>query len=54
MWITNGPVADVLIVYAKTQVDGKDKITAFIIERGMSGFSSGLPLDKFGHRGSRK
>ena len=53
MWITNGPVADVLIVYAKTDMAaGSRGITAFIIERGMKGFSSSPKLDKFGMRGS--
>ena len=53
MWITNGPDADVLVVYAKTD-DGKPGhgITAFIIERGMEGFSSAEKLDKLGMRGS--
>lgn len=48
-WITNGPVADVVIVYAKT--DAKH-ITAFLVERGFEGFSSGPKLDKLGNRGS--
>jgi isovaleryl-CoA dehydrogenase len=53
MWITNGPVADVLIVYAKTDVAaGARGITAFIVERGMAGFSSSPKLDKLGMRGS--
>ncbi|MDO9440489.1 MAG: isovaleryl-CoA dehydrogenase [Beijerinckiaceae bacterium] len=53
MWITNGPVADVLIVYAKTDMAaGSRGITAFIIERGMKGFSSSPKLDKLGMRGS--
>ncbi len=52
-WITNGPVADVLVVYAKTDPDaGKRGITAFIIERGMKGFSTAQKLDKLGMRGS--
>jgi isovaleryl-CoA dehydrogenase len=53
MWITNGPQADVLIVYAKL-VDGEDGrgITAFVVERGMPGFSTGKKLDKLGMRGS--
>ncbi|XP_060081408.1 isovaleryl-CoA dehydrogenase, mitochondrial-like [Ylistrum balloti] len=54
-WITNGPDADVLVVYAKTDLK-TDKpqhgITAFIIEKGMAGFSTGLKLDKLGMRGS--
>jgi isovaleryl-CoA dehydrogenase len=53
MWITNGPDADTLVVYAKTRADaGSRGITAFIIERGMAGFSSGPKLDKLGMRGS--
>ena len=53
MWITNGPDADVLVVYAKTDADaGARGISAFIIERGMSGFSSAQKLDKLGMRGS--
>jgi isovaleryl-CoA dehydrogenase len=48
MWITNGPQADVLIVYAKLP----SGITAFVIERGMQGFSTGKKLDKLGMRGS--
>jgi isovaleryl-CoA dehydrogenase len=53
MWITNGPVADVLIVYAKTDgAVGARGITAFIVERGMAGFSSSPKLDKLGMRGS--
>jgi isovaleryl-CoA dehydrogenase len=47
MWITNGPDADVLVVYAKT-----DGITAFIVEKGMQGFSTAQKLDKLGMRGS--
>ncbi|KAG9128522.1 hypothetical protein FRC07_005889 [Ceratobasidium sp. 392] len=50
-WITNGPVADTLVVYAKTG-EGSKGITAFIIEKGMSGFSTHQKLDKFGMRGS--
>ena len=53
MWITNGPDADVLVVYAKT--DGKAGprgITAFLVERGMKGFSTAQKLDKLGMRGS--
>ncbi len=49
MWITNGPDADVLVVYAKTSDRG---ITAFLIERGMKGFSTAQKLDKLGMRGS--
>jgi isovaleryl-CoA dehydrogenase len=53
MWITNGPDAHTLVVYAKTVPDGGSKgITAFLIERGMKGFSSGPKLDKLGMRGS--
>eukprot|EP01095_Lingulamoeba_sp_RSL-Kostka_P012993 TRINITY_DN525_c0_g3_i2.p1 TRINITY_DN525_c0_g3~~TRINITY_DN525_c0_g3_i2.p1 ORF type:complete len:420 (-),score=144.32 TRINITY_DN525_c0_g3_i2:201-1460(-) len=54
MWITNGPDADVLVVYAKTDsnCDAKDGITAFIIEKGMKGFNPGSKLDKLGMRGS--
>jgi isovaleryl-CoA dehydrogenase len=53
MWITNGPVAETLIVYAKTDPDaGPRGITAFIIERGMKGFSTAQKLDKLGMRGS--
>jgi isovaleryl-CoA dehydrogenase len=48
MWITNGPQADVLIVYAKLP----SGITAFVIERGMQGFTTGKKLDKLGMRGS--
>src|SRR5258708_16238596 len=53
MWITNGPVADTLVVYAKTDPsDGPRGITAFIIEEGMKGFSTAQKLDKLGMRGS--
>jgi isovaleryl-CoA dehydrogenase len=53
MWITNGPDADVLIVYAKTDpAAGPRGITAFIIERGYAGFSTAQKLDKLGMRGS--
>lgn len=66
MWITNGPDADVVIAYAKTPSDAseqrgptdiddkskEDKITAFIVEKGMPGFSSAQKLDKLGMRGS--
>jgi isovaleryl-CoA dehydrogenase len=53
MWITNGPVADTLVVYAKTDPDAGSKgITAFIIEKGMPGFSTAQKLDKLGMRGS--
>jgi len=53
MWITNGPDADTLVVYAKTDPDaGPRGITAFLIERGMTGFSTAQKLDKLGMRGS--
>ena len=53
MWITNGPDADVLVVYAKTDPDaGPRGITAFLIERGMPGFTCAQKLDKLGMRGS--
>ena len=53
MWITNAPAADVLVVYAKTDPQGGSKgITAFLIEKGMKGFSIAQKLDKLGMRGS--
>ena len=53
MWITNGPDATTLVVYAKTDLEaGPRGITAFLIERGMAGFSTGEKLDKLGMRGS--
>ncbi len=53
MWITNGPDADVLVVYAKTDPDAGPKgITAFLIEKGFKGFSTAQKLDKLGMRGS--
>lgn len=52
MWITNGPDADVLVVYAKTDDTGARGISAFIIERGLAGFSTAQKLDKLGMRGS--
>lgn len=53
MWITNGPDADVLVVYAKTDKQAASKgITAFIIEKGMPGFKTAQKLDKLGMRGS--
>src|ERR1700730_3706834 len=53
MWITNGPVAETLVVYAKTDpTAGPHGITAFIIEKGMKGFSTAQKLDKLGMRGS--
>ena len=53
MWITNGPDADVLVVYAKTDPEaGPRGITAFLVEKGFAGFSTGQKLDKLGMRGS--
>jgi len=53
MWITNGPDADVLVVYAKTDPGaGSRGVTAFIVERGFEGFSTAQKLDKLGMRGS--
>jgi isovaleryl-CoA dehydrogenase len=53
MWITNGPDCDTLVVYAKTDPDaGARGITAFIVEKGMKGFSVAQKLDKLGMRGS--
>lgn len=53
MWITNGPEADVLIVYAKTNPEAQSRgITAFIIEKNTPGFSTAQKLDKLGMRGS--
>jgi len=53
MWITNGPSADVLVVYAKTAPElGQKGITAFLVEKGMKGFSIAQKLDKLGMRGS--
>ena len=53
MWITNGPDADTLVVYAKTEPElGASGITAFLIEKGMKGFSVAQKLDKLGMRGS--
>ena len=52
-WITNGPDANVLIVYAKTDPKAGPKgITAFIVEKGMKGFTTAQKLDKLGMRGS--
>lgn len=51
MWITNGPDADTLVVYAKTDIE-KGRITAFLIEKSMKGFSTAQKLDKLGMRGS--
>ena len=53
MWITNGPTADTLVVYAKTDpAAGSRGITAFLIERSFAGFSTAQKLDKLGMRGS--
>lgn len=53
MWITNGPYADVIVVYAKTNPEAGTKgMTAFLIEKGMKGFSTAQKLDKLGMRGS--
>jgi isovaleryl-CoA dehydrogenase len=53
LFITNGPIADVIIVYAKTDPDaGSHGITAFIVEKGFPGFSVSRSLEKMGHRGS--
>lgn len=53
MWITNGPTAETLIIYAKTDMDaGSRGITAFLVEKGFKGFSIAQKLDKLGMRGS--
>jgi len=53
MWITNGPAADVMVVYAKTEPElGARGVSAFLIEKGMKGFSIAQKLDKLGMRGS--
>jgi isovaleryl-CoA dehydrogenase len=53
MWITNGPQADVLVVYMRTEdAGGASPITAFVVERGMQGFRTAQHLDKLGMRGS--
>jgi isovaleryl-CoA dehydrogenase len=53
MWITNGPIADTLVIYAKTdRTAGARGITAFVVENGFKGFSTGKKLDKLGMRGS--
>jgi len=53
MWITNGPEADTLVVYASHEPgSGPGAVTAFIVERGMAGFSTAQKLDKLGMRGS--
>ena len=52
MWITNGPTADVLVVYAKSDQEARPRgITAFIVEKGFKGFSTAKKLDKLGMRG---
>lgn len=54
-WITNFCDADTLVVYAKTDMNStkpQHGVTAFLIEKGMDGFSTGVPLDKLGIRGS--
>jgi isovaleryl-CoA dehydrogenase len=52
-WITNGPCADVLVIYAKTDPSGGPRgITAFLVEKGFKGFSTAQKLDKLGMRGS--
>ncbi len=54
MWITNGPEADTLVVYGKSAPDrGARGVTAFVIEKGMPGFSTAQKLDKLGMRGSQ-
>jgi len=53
MWITNGPTADVLVVYAKVDAtSGTPGVTAFLIEKGFKGYSTAQKLDKLGMRGS--
>jgi isovaleryl-CoA dehydrogenase len=53
MWITNGPDADTLVVYAKTEPElGARGVTAFLVEKGMKGYSVAQKLDKLGMRGS--
>src|ERR1700728_5454048 len=53
MWITNGPLAQTFVIYAKTDLAaGSRGLTAFIVQRGMQGFSQGMKLDKLGMRGS--
>src|SRR5215471_8927191 len=53
MWITNGPLADTIVVYAKTdRTAGARGITAFVVEKTCNGFSTGKKLDKLGMRGS--
>ena len=54
MWITNGPIADVVVVYAKTDPDQQHAgISAFVVDKGTSGFSAGPPLIKMGVRTSK-
>jgi len=53
MWITNGPVSETFVIYAKTDMDaGPRGVTAFIVEKGFKGFSQAQKLDKLGMRGS--
>jgi len=53
MWITNGPDADTMVVYAKTEPEAESKgITAFIVEKNFKGFKVGKKIDKLGMRGS--
>ena len=52
MWITNGPDADTLVVYAKTEPELGRGVTAFLVEKGMPGFLIAQKLDKLGMRGS--
>ena len=54
MWITNGPEADVLIVYMRTagKESGSSSMTGFLVEKGMPGFSTAPKMDKLGMRGS--
>lgn len=53
MWITNGPSADVIVVYAKTDINAGHKgISTFLVEKGTPGFSIAQKLDKLGMRGS--
>lgn len=52
IWISNGGWAEIMTVFAQTEVDGKDKVTAFIVERGFGGVTAGPPEDKLGIRGS--
>lgn len=52
IWISNGGWAEVMTVFAQTEVDGKDKVTAFIVDRSHGGITTGPPEDKLGIRGS--